>query len=283
MSTWKRVAIVGVGLIGGSIGLALRERKLAKRVVGIGRDASKLIRAKSKGAIDEGKTDVASGVAGADVIVVCTPVDSVVEIVAAAAAACPPKALLTDAASTKSDIVARLTKRLKSGVRFVGSHPLAGSEKSGVAAARANLFDGRRVVVTPTDSTPREAAQGIGEFWSALGAEVVAMSPDEHDQTVAATSHLPHLLSSILAATTPEGALPLTATGWRDMTRIAGGDPELWRQIFATNKAHVLTALGRFEKVLTEARRALGNDDPALVELVNILTEGKRRRDAVGS
>lgn len=281
MQKWNTVAIVGVGLIGGSIGLALRSRKLAHEVVGIGRRPASLRVAKRVGAVDATTTNLSKGVSQADLVVICTPVEQIVGYVQDVAAACPEGALITDAGSTKAEIVAGLNGSLKRGVRFIGSHPLAGSEKTGPAAATAELFEKRVVVLTPAPTSSRDDVRMLSRFWTSLGARVVEMSPEEHDLALAATSHLPHLVSSALAAATPVKFLPLTATGWADTTRVAAGDAELWTQIFTANRGHVLASLEQFEQVLQSLRTAIERGDRR--RLSKILTEGKQNRDAVGS
>jgi prephenate dehydrogenase len=177
--------------------------------------------------------------------------------------------------------VAELDGRLPRGVRFVGSHPLAGSENSGASWSDEDLLDGRVVVLTPTPKTRREDVETLTRFWNGLGAKVLRMSPAEHDRALAATSHLPHFVAAALAATTRQRDFALVAGGWLDTTRVAAGDPDLWRSIFATNRANTLKALARFEKTLSMLRDALqSGDDQALVK---ILATGKRNRDAVGS
>jgi prephenate dehydrogenase len=281
MQPWNTVAIVGVGLIGGSIGLALRERKLAREVVGIGRRRSSLDKAKSLGAVTSTSLKIQQGVARADVVVVCTPVAEIADHLLQAAGAAPDHALLTDAGSTKKSIVHGVEKSLSASKRFAGSHPLAGSEKNGVAFARANLFEGRVVVVTPTGRTKPDVAQAVADFWSGLGATVLVMSPDAHDKALAATSHLPHLVSAAVAANTPTADLPLTAGGWRDLTRIAAGDPELWAQILLENRGPVLKSLMQFEKTMSALKAALTRGDRRKIR--QLLTEGKKVRDAVGN
>jgi prephenate dehydrogenase len=198
-----------------------------------------------------------------------------------AAVAAPNRALLTDAGSTKASIIAKVEAGLPAGKRFVGSHPLAGGEKNGVDFARADLFEGRLVVVTPTAKTDPANVQALSGFWQSLGANVISMSPDAHDRALATTSHLPHLVASAAAQITPAADLQLTAGGWRDLTRIASGDPDLWSQILLDNRASILNSLAGFEKTMAEFRTALEKADAA--RLRQLLMEGKLRRDALGN
>jgi prephenate dehydrogenase len=222
-------------------------------------------------------------VAEAQLVVVCTPVDLVADYVVQAAAACPKNAVITDAGSTKVAIVSAVDTVLagrREGPRFLGSHPIAGDHRTGTEYARASLFEGRTVVVTPTDATPAGTLEQITHFWESLGARVTAMSAAEHDAALAATSHLPHLVAAALAAATPRELLPLTAGGWRDTTRVAGGDPQLWRPIFATNRPQVLSAIEQFEASLSALRNALETKDDGQFE--QLLLDAKRTRDALG-
>lgn len=275
------VAIIGVGLIGGSVGSGLLRRGLARRVVGIGRRESTLQKAKERGTISEATTDLAAGVSQAELIVVCTPVCHIVEHAKTAAESAPKDAIITDAGSIKSGIVSELEATLADGPAFVGSHPMAGSEKSGPEFADADLFEDRLAIVTPTERTPPAALAEVEEFWRSLGARVTRMAPEEHDAAAGAVSHLPHVLASALAAATPESLLPLAAGGWLDTTRVAAGDVELWRQILTENRVHALRSLAEFEKTLSSFRDALKRGDDHL--LVRLLEQGKRRRDAVGN
>jgi prephenate dehydrogenase len=276
------LTIVGVGLIGGSVGLAAKSRSVARRVVGVGRDERTLSRAVAVGAIDTFTTNLGEGASSADLVVVCTPVDRVADDVLTVATSAPPRSVVTDAGSTKGNIVRRLDGKLpKNAAPFVGSHPLAGSEKKGAAHSRSDLFVDRIVVVTPTADTDQEAASVIELFWQSLGARVVRMDPFEHDEALAATSHFPHAAAAGLAAATPTGWLGLTAGGFRDTTRIAGADPELWAAIFDANRDAVLAAADRFAERMTEFRRVLAAGDRD--GLVRWLAEGKKVRDALGS
>lgn len=301
MAEYDTVAIVGVGLIGGSIGLALRERGLAREVVGIGRGASRstdpnhvgpprrtssLDAALKRGAIDRATTDLAAGVANANVVVICTPVDTVVRYLVSVAASCPKDTLITDAGSTKEAIVTAADAAMAShraGPRFVGSHPIAGDHRGGPDFSRSDLFEGRAIVVTPTNHTRPAAVTEVSGFWESLGGKVTTMSPAEHDQALAMTSHLPHLIASALAASTPRELLPLTAGGWRDATRVAAGDPSLWLPIFASNRQAVLEALGRFDLQLSAMREMLEQaDDQRLLESLEGAAARKAQRDTLG-
>lgn len=277
MSNFQRIAIIGVGLIGGSIGLAVRERGLAGEIVGIGRRKVSLDKALACQAIDQAATDLPTAVKTADLVIVATPVDRIVDAVREAAAA-EPAALLTDAGSAKASICHELTAEL--GGRFVGSHPLAGDHRSGPEYARSDLFEGRTVIVTPSDQTPEVLVASISQFWRQLGAQVKTMPPDQHDQALAATSHLPHLTAAALAAATPSAWLDLAATGWADATRIAAGDPALWAQIFAANRGGLLAALDRFDEQLGALREAVDAENWQFVE--QLLINAKRIRDALG-
>jgi prephenate dehydrogenase len=284
MPQFRTIAIVGVGLIGGSIGLAVRQRKLSREVVGIGRSADRLDRARSMGAIDRSETDVSLGVREADIVIVCTPVALIASGAEDAARSAQPSAILTDAGSTKAELVARLDGSVNSvvaGPRFVGSHPLAGDHRSGCEFARADLFVNRTVVVTPTSASPAESVATVRGFWESLGSCVVEMSPEAHDRALAITSHLPHLVASALSAATPREHLPLTATGWQDTTRLAAADPELWRQIFGANRAALIDAVERFDHSLAAFRDALRTGDEQ--KLLELLEEAKQVRDALGS
>ena len=280
---YERVVIVGVGLIGGSIGLGAKKRGLASEIVGVVRSESSQQRAKDSGAVDATTTDLAAAAAAADVVVVCTPVSQITGHLLAAAAACPEGALLTDAGSTKGRIVEQTEAglaKLDAPPAFVGSHPLAGDHRTGPEAARDDLLVGRRVVITPSNNSPAAAIERTHAFWQALGAETLELAPEAHDQLLARTSHLPHLVASALAAATPEAALPLAATGWRDTTRVAGASATLWRDILLANREESLAALHDFQTQLTAFADALASDDAQATE--QLLEQGRQRRDAVG-
>lgn len=275
------LSILGVGLLGGSLGLAARSRGLVRRVVGVGRDQSRLRDARAAGQLDDFATDLPAGVRTADLVVVCTPVDLIPEQVREVAAAAKAGCLVTDVGSTKAEIVARLRDPLPNGVTFVGSHPMAGSEKKGCQHATADLFQGRVTIVTPTADTPEHAVGRIRRFWEGVGCRVVTMTPNEHDRAVAMVSHLPHAVAAALAGTVDPALLQVSAGGFRDTTRVAGAAAGIWEPIFRTNRREVLAACDAFASRFDEFRRLLAADDGA--GLIHWLNEGKRVRDALGS
>lgn len=271
------LVVVGVGLIGGSIALTARRRGVAARVVGVDRQPEALERTLRDGLLDDAHAQVAAVAGAADLIVFCTPVDSIAAQILEASASCRPGTLLTDTGSTKAAIVRAVHGRLPAGVEYIGSHPLAGSEKHGPAHASAHLLEGRLVIVTPEADATDNALSQIRDFWTALGARVQVMDAEEHDRALALTSHLPHLLSSALAGILPPELYDLTATGFRDTTRLAAGQPALWSAIFRANREHLLAALDRLEEQLHRFREALVQDDANVLE--NLLRQGKQVRD----
>ena len=278
---WPVVAIVGVGMIGGSIGKALRARRLAAKVVGIGRSQASLDAAKRTGCVTDTSTAIAAA-SGADLVVVAAGVGAIPALLDAVDAVVRPGTLLTDAGSTKASIVAGWERRRRSRRgRFVGGHPIAGSHRRGPAAADGDLFAGRVAVVTPAKATPPADAEAIGDFWSAVGSTVFMMPPKEHDRILAATRHAPHVIAAALAAATPEATLAFTAGGWRDTTRIAAGDPDLWADILLDNAGGVGDAMKRFAVGVERLLAAIERGDRR--RLVELLTRAKDTRDALGS
>ncbi len=281
MKRLENVAIVGVGLIGGSIGLAMQKFGLAEKIIGIGRRQVSLRIARRVGAVTNTTIDMAKGVAEADLVVVCTPVGRIAEDVRTAAGHCREGTLITDTGSTKRTIVDALDEGLPRDCRFLGGHPLAGSEKTGAGNARADLFDGRVATVTPTKNTRAEDYDLVTEFWEGLGSVVIRMSAEEHDRAMALTSHLPHIAAAALVASVPENLFRLTGSGMRDTTRLAAGDPSLWQQILTQNRDHVLSALEQYGARLATLHAAIRDGDQP--ELERFLTTAKKNRDALGS
>ena len=273
----ETVAIVGVGLIGGSLAAALRQRKVARHVIGVGRDASRLEAARKAGLIDEGSTDLAKVALRASLIVFCTPVERVAEGVRTALAglASDSSLLLTDAGSVKGSICEALADI----PNFIGAHPIAGSHRQGFEAAEANLFEGKVCVLTPPANADSGRFHRLERFWQAVGMKTVTMTPDDHDRALAMTSHLPHVVASSLAATLSPENRSLTGTGFRDTTRVAAGDPTLWSGILLNNVSHVVAGIDDVQHRLESFRTALmlGNADV----LKQLLEEGQASREAL--
>lgn len=278
------VAIVGVGLIGGSIGLAARRRGLARRIVGIGRSRKRLEQALQVGAITDVlclSDDLSAGLAEVELVVACTPVGLIVDQIRDLAEQLRPGTLLTDGGSTKRSIAEALDGPLPNDCRFIGSHPLAGSEKTGVTHATADLFEGRVAMITPTENSREEDVRRLASFWEALGSSVVRLTPEEHDRAMAATSHTPHAVAVALAASLPEEFAALTGTGFGDTSRLAGGDPDMWQQIFLDNRTHVAESIRAFAEELEQLAALIEKADAT--ELETYLTQAKKKRDALGS
>jgi prephenate dehydrogenase len=267
----RKVAIVGVGLIGGSFALALRKAGRVQEIVGVGRSRANLDRARALGVIDS-DARLAEAVRGADLVFLAMPVGATASVLKEIAPHLGPDIVVTDAGSTKRDVVEAAREALGPGfARFVPGHPIAGAEQSGVDAARVDLYSGKRTVLTPAAETAPAALDTVRELWRACGAEVHEMTPEVHDAVFAAVSHLPHLLAYALVheVATHEKAdllFEYAASGFRDFTRIASSHPEMWRDICMANHRALLTELGRFESVLAEARRLLEARDAAGLE-----------------
>jgi len=279
----QTLAIVGVGLLGGSVAKAARAAALARTVVGVGRDAARLERALGDGALDRATTDLEVGVRGADFVLLAAPVLAIEALLERVWRAAPDGATLTDVGSTKAGIVRR-AEALAAGrpLAFVGSHPMAGSEQSGYGAARADLFEGATVLVTPTDRTEPRALKAVTGFWEALGARVSALDPEAHDRAVAAISHLPHAVADALmdavARFAPE-ALEFAARGFKDTTRIAASDPDMWADIFLANRTALGASLGAFRQALAALEGAIAGGSRE--EIRALLARVKAAREAL--
>ena len=267
-----RLAIIGVGLIGGSFALALKQAKAVSRVVGVGRDPANLRLALERGAIDSIASDAAAAARDSDLILVATPVAQFPKILGAIAPDLDAETVVTDAGSTKRDVVAAARKALGKKIsQFVPAHPIAGAEKSGVAAASADLFRGKRVVLTPLAENPAGTISKIEQAWSACGARITRMDADEHDAVLAAVSHLPHLLAFALVhdvARRDNSAqlFSFAAGGFRDFTRIASSHPEMWRDICIANRDRLLDELQSYSNELGAVQKLLAAGDGAGLE-----------------
>jgi prephenate dehydrogenase len=266
-----KLAVIGVGLIGGSFALALKQSKKAARVVGVGRNAANLKLALERGIVDSIAPDPASAARDADLILVSTPVAQFPHVFAGLAGA---KGLITDGGSTKRDVIAAARKALgKRIAQFVPAHPIAGAEKSGAAAANAELFKGKRVVVTPLRENRPAALEQVEAMWRSCGAHVTRMDPEEHDAVLAAVSHLPHLLAYALVhdvakRNNSQQLFSFAAGGFRDFTRIASSQPEMWRDICLANRDRLLQELKLYANELGSMRRLLQAGDGAALEKI---------------
>ncbi len=256
----RNIAIVGLGLMGGSLGLALRKRKPGLRVIGISRSKKNIRAALRKKMITEGTTSLAEGVKSADLIVIATPVQIIPALVATIDMFAKAGAVVTDVGSTKGEILKNIRRFRLKNIRFVGSHPMAGSHKTGLEAAEADLYKGACVFVVRGKDTNAKALSVISSLWRTVGSYVKTVSADEHDKIAASVSQLPHLIASALVNTVPAKALPFAASGFRDTTRIAQGDPELWLDIIRTNRANLISELNRFTQKLEQFVRMLKRD-----------------------
>ncbi len=279
----QRLTIVGVGLLGGSVAKAVRSGGLAREIVGVGRDEARLSAALRDGALDRVTTDLEAGVRDADFVLLAVPVLAVEALLPRVWWAAPDDATVTDVASTKAGIV-RVADQLaaRRALAFVGSHPMAGSERSGYGVARADLFRAATVIVTPTDRTEPRAVKAVTEFWEAMGARVSALDALAHDQAVAAISHLPHLVACALVDGVTRfepAALELAARGFKDTTRIAASDPDVWTEIFLANRAALATSLDAFRRALAELERCVTRGSAA--ELRAALARIKAAREAM--
>jgi prephenate dehydrogenase len=273
-----RVAIFGPGLIGGSVAMALQG---AGSVTVWARNRGTLDDVLRRGLADRAETDPSAAVRDASLVVLCTPVGSMEGIAGAFASSLAPGALVTDAGSVKGTVTGRLGAIL--GNRFVGAHPMAGSERSGIGAARADLFRGAPCIVTPAETHDPSAVATVEKFWSLLGCRITRMSPWEHDRVVARISHLPHALAfslvNLVIDTLPGNAQDLCGGSFRDATRVASSDPSLWTGIFEENRTELAASLREMAKLLTSLASALGRDDRD--SLLDFLTRAKEHRDSL--
>jgi cyclohexadieny/prephenate dehydrogenase len=276
---FQTIGIVGCGLLGCSIAAALKSRRFPGSIVGCGRPGNNLDTALERKLIDRAESDLGQAAAACDLIVICTPVDRIVVDIRIAAERARPWTLITDVGSVKR-FVCEPAGELPAGVTFIGSHPIAGSEKQGCAHADSDLFEGRVCVLTPRPTAPREKVVSLTSFWQSLGMTVVEMSPDAHDRALAQTSHVPHLVAAALAATLASENRTLTGGGFQDTTRIAAGDPQLWSAIFLSNAGEVTAGLRAVTARLEELQSAIESGDKGRLE--ELLKVAKQNRDGLG-
>lgn len=284
---FRQAAIIGVGLIGGSLGMILRRKTLADQVVGVGRRVENLKTAVALGAIDRYVADPQEGVVGADLVVLATPVDTYERHLHEWAHRLVPGAIVSDVGSVKGPLVERSEATMPAGVHFVGAHPIAGKEKTGVAAGSDQLFKGARCILTPTKRTDPTAFDRVRQLWEEAGSIVLTMDPHIHDQILGAVSHLPHVvafaLMNALADVRDQQVPSLDLTGHsggglRDTTRIAASSPEMWRDIFLWNRDNVVSYIDRYAGALEELKQLIKTGDAAGIEKLLERAKGEREK-----
>lgn len=279
----NRLCMIGVGLIGGSLCRALRSAGAVDNIVGCGRNTAQLERAVELGVIDSFETDIAKAVSDADVVVVAVPVGMMGDIFSVIKGNLKSGAVLTDVGSAKGSVVLAARKAFGGDESFfVPGHPIAGTEKSGVEASFAELFNGQRVILTPLEATDPLATQVVHKMWQATGAEVLALTVEHHDEVLAATSHLPHVIAYALVDTLARmherrEIFQFAAGGFRDFTRIASSDPQMWHDICLANKDSVLDMIKRFSADLTDLAKAIESEDSETIKAT--FSRAKQARD----
>ena len=273
----RRVAILGVGLLGGSVALAMRRVRPQTTFVGYARSPEKRQRLIETGIVDFAVASIEEASRDCDVIVVATPVDQIAAMAITAAQASPDSCLITDVGSTKNRIVEAVSSQPAAASKFVAAHPIAGSEKSGAQYADETLLDEKLVVLTPTDQTDGNQLEKADHFWRLTGGQTKQMSPLEHDTHLAAVSHVPHLVSALVARMAEPESRPLVGSGWQDITRVAAGDPTLWTAICRENRVAIGQQLEKFSGELDRLRQLIEGEQDAT--LMSWLAEAKRVKE----
>ena len=273
MSLFRQITVIGLGLLGGSLAQACRKRGLADKVVGFGRNQAKLEKAQALQIIDSYETDLKAAVAKADLVVLCSPVSAMTPLVREMVTFLQPGSLVTDVGSVKKPLVGEIQALMPDSVYFVGSHPIAGGEKSGFEASTPDLFQNEKCIVTPTPKTNPLALAKIKELWEQMGMQVITMDVEEHDHIFGAVSHLPHVIAYVLMNTiggistkNHDEIASFSGKGLKDTTRIASSDPAMWRDICLSNKKQVLNLIDKFQETLQQVRNLIENEDSQLLE-----------------
>lgn len=277
MKLFNKIAIIGTGLIGGSIALSIKKNKLANEVIGVSRRKSSILLAQKMHAIDKGSQDI-NIVRDADLLIFATPVSTILSLAPKVAALVKKNCIVTDIGSTKEEIVLKLEKIFP---KYVGSHPMAGSQKHGVVNANAAIFKNSLCLVTPKENTDKEALRKVVKFWNKLGIRVVLLTPINHDKIMSFVSHLPHIAAFSLIKAVPAEYFKFSSSGLKDTTRIAASEAELWTDIFLSNRKNMLLAITELEKILGSIKSTINNKDRAL--LTKILRGAKEKRNILKS
>ena len=276
---FRKVTIIGIGLLGGSIGMAIKEQHLAREVMGVSRRQATLSYALRNKIVDKATSNITKSLENADLVILATPVKTIVTLLANIGKHLKRGCIVMDVGSTKSNIVETAHKHLPPHVSFVGAHPLAGSEKKGIEFSSAQLFDRSFCVVTPTSKTNKQAEEKIKTLWTKIGSKVKIISPGEHDKILAYTSHVPHLLAYSMIEAIPGKYLEYGSTGLKDTTRVASSNPQLWSDIAMENSKNVLNVLDEVVKTLSEYRRAISSQSDSV--LTDKFKRSKSKRDAI--
>ena len=268
MKLFQKVTIIGVGLLGASLAKACKGRGLVDEITGYGRNCENLRKAKDLKIIDHYSGDLSEAVSDADLVVLCTPVSTIVPLIQSLVSQVQPGTIITDVGSVKESVVHSADKLMPEGIFFVGSHPIAGGENSGLESSTASLYQDAKCIVTPTEKTDTTALKKISALWHALGMNVISLSAEEHDFIFGAVSHLPHIVAYALMNTLGDLKTPnnlevtgFSGAGLRDITRIASSDPVMWRDICLSNRNHSLNLINRFQKKLEEIRNTIERGD----------------------
>ena len=276
---FKKIAIVGVGLIGGSIGLAVKKRKLAKKIIGVARRESSRQKALKFKAVDKATLNLAEAVKDADLVIIASPVGKIVDLAGGAVKFMKKGAILTDVGSAKRQIVREIERFADKKVNFIGAHPMAGSEKSGVENATPLIFDKAPLIITKTKNTNKKALLRLKKFWENLGCRTFLLSPEEHDMYVSLASYLPHVVSFALSSSQTKNSLRFAVASFKDMTRVSSSDPELWKDIFLSARPSVLKSIRVFSKEVKALEKAIRKKDKKAVE--RFLRKAKSIRDSI--
>jgi prephenate dehydrogenase len=274
---FKKITIVGVGLIGGSIGLAVKKKKLAGEVIGVARRESSRKKALKFKAVDKATLDLAGAVKDADLVIIASPVGKIADLAHAALKFMKKGAILTDVGSTKRDIVRQVEKFANKKVHFVGAHPMAGSEKTGVENATPFIFERAPLIITKTKNTNKRALRRVRAFWGRLGCRTFVISPQKHDVDISLASYLPHVVSFALSSSGTKDSLKFAASSLKDMTRVSASSPELWKDILLSAGPSVLESIRVFSGQLKTLEKAIRQKDKEKVK--EFLTKAKRMRE----
>lgn len=275
MKLFNKIAIVGLGLIGGSVALTIKKKRLANEVVGLSRSKKTLTLAKKLRAVDKASEDI-NIIRDADLVILATPVNTILDLAPVISRHIKPDCIVCDVGSTKKGLVSRLERVFP---RYVGAHPLAGSEKHGIINASSELFKDSACILTPTNNTAPAVLLKLRKFWAALGAKVIFLSPDTHDKILSFSSHLPHAAAFSLINTVPARYFGLAARGLKDTTRIAASDSRLWLDIFLSNGRYLVKAIEAFQDNLSRMKAAIQKQDKIL--LAAILKQAQKKRDSL--